>query len=65
MKKYSRICADISLDAVDHNLDVMQARLKPGVKICAVIKANGYGHGAVQLAQHIEKREEIWGFACA
>ena len=65
MKPYRRIRAEISLDAIDNNLDVMTGRITDGTKICAVIKADGYGHGATQIARHIEGRENIWGFACA
>lgn len=65
MKAHSRVCARIDLDAMDHNLDVMRRKLKGDTPICAVIKANAYGHGAVPIAAHLEKREDIWGFACA
>ena len=33
--------------------------------MCAVIKTNGYGHGAVPIAQHIQERDDIWGYAVA
>ena len=62
---YSRVNAEINLDAVTHNLDVMRKNLAPDTPICAVIKADGYGHGAVPIAHHIEKRTDIWGFAVA
>ena len=31
----------------------------------AVIKSDGYGHGAVQVAEVLEKCDYIWGFAVA
>ena len=31
----------------------------------AVIKADGYGHGAVQIAEMMERWNYIWGFAVA
>lgn len=65
MKKYSRLCAEIDLDAIDHNLAFMRGRLSGGTKICAVIKADGYGHGAVPIARHLEEKDFIWGYACA
>ena len=64
-KKYTRIEAEISLDAIHHNLDVMDARTNGSSPICAVIKADGYGHGAVPIAREIEGRGDIWGFAVA
>lgn len=30
-------------------------------KIIAVVKADGYGHGAVPLAEVMEQREDVWG----
>ena len=65
MKAYTRVHADIDLDAVSHNLDVMNARLMGQAPICAVIKADAYGHGAIPIARHIESRDDIWGFAVA
>ena len=65
MKEYSRIRAEIDLDAIDRNLDVMRKHLKEGTPICAVVKADSYGHGAVPIARHIEPRDDIWGFAVA
>ena len=43
--------AEINLDAVAHNVRVAKASLKPGTKLCAVVKADAYGHGAVRVAQ--------------
>ncbi len=63
MKKYSRICAHIDLDAVDHNFEVMRSHLKEGTKICAVVKADCYGHGALQIARQLEGKPYIWGYA--
>ena len=65
MKKYSRVCAEINLDHFEHNLDEIRRVKAMKTKVCAVTKADGYGHGAVPLAQILEKREEIWGYAVA
>ncbi|MCC8149917.1 MAG: alanine racemase [Lachnospiraceae bacterium] len=65
MKKHSRICAEINLDHFEHNLDEIRRLISPDTKICAVIKADGYGHGAVMLVHRMETREEIWGYAVA
>ncbi len=50
-----RTWAEISLDAIAHNYNVIKNKVGSGVKICCVIKADGYGHGAVELA-HIYER---------
>jgi alanine racemase len=41
----------IDLEAIRHNIRLFRAHLPANVKIMAVVKANGYGHGAVQVAQ--------------
>lgn len=43
--------AEINLDAVANNVRAAKASLKPGTKLCAVVKADAYGHGAVRVAQ--------------
>ncbi len=43
--------AEINLDAIAHNVQVAKANLKPTTKLCAVVKADAYGHGAVRVAQ--------------
>ena len=42
---------EIDLEAIRHNVRVMRACLAPGVRFLAVVKANAYGHGAVQVAR--------------
>lgn len=49
-----RTWAEISLDAIKHNFNVIKNKINGKAKICCVIKADGYGHGAVELA-HIYK----------
>lgn len=65
MKTYSRVYARIDLDAIASNMERMKQNLNPWTKIMAVIKADGYGHGAVQIAQMLENVDYIWGFAVA
>jgi alanine racemase len=43
--------AEIDLAAVGHNVGQLKARLSQGTLLAAVVKANGYGHGAVMVAQ--------------
>ena len=43
--------AEIDLDAFDRNIDAINARLPEGSRLIAVLKANAYGHGAVELAR--------------
>lgn len=65
MKTYSRVYAKIDLDAIAYNMEQMKQSIKPDTKVMAVIKADGYGHGAVQIAEMMERWDYIWGFAVA
>ena len=43
--------AEIDLIAFRQNFQLLRSRLKAQVKIMAVVKADGYGHGAIPCAQ--------------
>lgn len=55
--------AHIDLAAVRHNFRLAQ-QCAPGCKVVAVIKANGYGHGAVPLAQTLATEADAFAVAC-
>ena len=44
---------------------LLKANIAPSTEIIAVIKADGYGHGAVPIARMIEEKDYLWGFAVA
>ena len=46
--------ARISLSALAHNLRCLRGVLSPAVGVVAVVKADAYGHGAVQVARLLE-----------
>ena len=50
-----RTWANIDLDAAKHNFRCIRSKLSKDTKLCCVVKANGYGHGAVQLSKLYEK----------
>ena len=58
-----RTWAEISLDAIEHNLRAIKSRLKPGVKLLCSIKANAYGHGALPLAHFLHDKCDYFGLA--
>lgn len=64
-KDYQRVYAKINLDAVIHNLNQIHKAVKEDTKVIAVIKTDGYGHGAVPIAKEAEKLPYLWGFAVA
>lgn len=43
--------ARIRLDHLRHNLAEIRAHLPPGTRVCFVVKAGAYGHGAVHAAR--------------
>ena len=45
------VWAQIDLDAAAHNMRQIRKHVGPDVKIAAVVKANAYGHGSVELAK--------------
>jgi alanine racemase len=55
----SRACASVDRDAIAHNcarlLDVLD-----GAELCAVVKADGYGHGAVECATAALRAGATW-----
>ncbi len=65
MKHYDRICAAIDLDAISHNMDLLHAHLDKDTQMMAVVKADGYGHGAVPIARQLEGLDYLYGFATA
>ena len=54
-----RVIARMSADALRHNVNVIQERLR-GKTLCAVIKANAYGHGAVEVARVLDRSGLEW-----
>lgn len=55
MNMVKRTWAEISLNAIEHNYNVISNKVADDTKVCCVIKADGYGHGAVELSQVYEK----------
>ena len=46
-----RARASIDLGAIERNCSRLRSELRTGVQLCAVVKADGYGHGAVHSAR--------------
>jgi len=52
--------ADVSLGVLRHNFRIVQKQIGAGVTICAVVKADGYGHGAVECSRAFEQEGARW-----
>jgi len=52
-----RAWVEINLDSIVNNLNEIRKHLGPNVKINGVIKADGYGHGAVMTAKVLSEND--------
>ena len=52
--------AEIDLDALANNLRVIRGQVGPEAKILCAVKANAYGHGAVECARRLEAEGADW-----
>lgn len=64
-KHFDRVWAEVDLDAIAYNIESIKKNIKEETKIIAVIKTDGYGHGAVPIARSIQFDDKIWGCAVA
>jgi alanine racemase len=51
MFSYRETWAEVSLDAIAYNVKAFKAGLQSSCRFMAVVKADGYGHGAIQVAK--------------
>jgi alanine racemase len=52
--------AEVSLSTLQQNFRVVQRHLGPAVNVCAIVKADAYGHGAVECALALEQAGATW-----
>lgn len=50
-----RTWAEINLDALAHNYNQARNAIGPNVKYMGIVKADAYGHGAVQISRELER----------
>lgn len=65
LEKYERVYAAVDLSAVLHNMERMREMISPQTGMFGVIKADGYGHGAVPIGRELEKLPYVSGYATA
>lgn len=54
----------IDLKKLEHNFNCVRNKLPSNVKILSVIKANAYGHGAVEIGKFLDNKCDFFGVAC-
>lgn len=63
VEEFTRTYSVIHLDAIYRNIEEARKRIGNDTKIMAIVKANAYGHGAVEVAGAI--KDKVYGFAVA
>src|SRR5436309_3589161 len=52
--------AEVSLTAIQHNFSTVKAFATPKQTVCAVVKADAYGHGAEECARAMQAEGAKW-----
>lgn len=60
---YNRVQAVINLDNIRHNISAMKSLVDKDKKMLAVIKADAYGHGAVEVAEALDDLADFYAVA--
>lgn len=61
---YYRVQANVDLNAIHHNIQEIRSKIKKDTKLMAIIKADGYGHGATVTAKALnDKGIDAYGVA--
>lgn len=63
MKEYYRVKAYINLDAIYHNIEDTRKIISKDTQIMIIIKADGYGHGALPIAKTLDSIADAYGVA--
>ena len=53
--RLKRTWAEIDLDSLSHNFEVIRRQVGPEAKLLGVVKADAYGHGAVRVAKKLSE----------
>lgn len=56
--------ASINLNAIEYNYNQIKSKLPIDAKLLAVIKADAYGNGAVQVSKFLDDKCDFFGVAC-
>ena len=63
MEKHYRCWAEIDRNALRHNMAFIREKFERNIELIAVVKANAYGHGMIEVAQTIADQVDIFGVA--
>jgi len=63
MSEYNRVYASVDLEAVKHNIISIRNSISKDAKIMSVVKADGYGHGATEIASAVSDYSDAFAVA--
>ncbi|MCI8308048.1 MAG: alanine racemase [Lachnospiraceae bacterium] len=63
MIQYDRTKLVINLDNIRYNVSELKKKVDPASRLMFVIKADGYGHGAVRIMQYLGDSVDAYGVA--
>lgn len=61
---YHRTYVKIDLDAIEYNVKNIVNKIDGKAKLLAVVKADAYGHGAVEVSRFLQDKCDFLGVAC-
>lgn len=61
---YHRTYVKIDLDAIEYNVNNIINRIDGRARLLVVVKADAYGHGAVEVSRFLENKCDFFGVAC-
>lgn len=61
---YHRTYVKIDLDAIEYNVKNIRNKINGKAKFLAVVKADAYGHGAVEISRFLQDKCDFLGVAC-
>lgn len=65
MKEFNRVYAKINLNCIEENFINMAEQVGDKSRLMCVVKTDGYGHGAVPIAKHLQGQKALYGYAVA
>lgn len=65
MDCFRRVCAEVDLTAIKRNIDMLMMCTVEGTKAMAIVKADAYGHGDLEIVRAIDQDIDAYAVATA
>ncbi len=63
MREFDRTYVEVDLGAIRHNIKEARKVIRPETGLMAIVKADGYGHGAIPVASAVDDLVDAYGVA--